>query len=103
MEEVIVRTSLTENQVKQILDSPPACIDPVIWKQAIAMNPDEKKMIPVPMLGFSALHQRLKLQEEMSKGHQNRSELLQREIRELQVCEATLIYIYFATSSTQTF
>jgi len=71
--------------VKQLLETPPACIDPVIWKQAISMNPDEKKMIPVPMLGFSALHQRLKLQEEMSKGHSNRNELLQRQIRDLQV------------------
>jgi nuclear pore complex protein Nup54 len=49
------------------------------------MNPDDKKMIPIPMLGFSSLHQRLKLQEQMSHGHQNRSDLLQKEIRELQV------------------
>ena len=85
LEDVVVRTSLSSEQIKAILDSPPACIDPVIWKQAIQMNPDEGKMIPVPMLGFSALHQRLKKQEEMSEGHQNRSELLQREIRTLEV------------------
>jgi len=88
LEDVVVRTSLSSEQIKAILDAPPACIDPVIWKQAIQMNPDEKKMIPVPMLGFSALHQRLKKQEEMSEGHQNRSELLQREIRTLQEKQA---------------
>ena len=92
LEDVVVRTSLSSEQIKAILDSPPACIDPVIWKQAIQMNPDEGKMIPVPMLGFSALHQRLKKQEEMSEGHQNRSELLQREIRTLEVLIIQSLY-----------
>ena len=92
-----MRTKLSQSQIKQILDNPPASIDPVIWKQAISQNPDDKKMIPVPMLGFSELHKRLKLQEEMSKGHLNRSELLQKEIRQLQVLHLNpdvLIKIY---------
>jgi len=88
LEDVSVRTKLSQSQIKQILDNPPASIDPVIWKQAISQNPDDKKMIPVPMLGFSELHKRLKLQEEMSKGHLNRSELLQKEIRQLQEKQA---------------
>ena len=97
LEDVSVRTKLSQSQIKQILDNPPASIDPVIWKQAISQNPDDKKMIPVPMLGFSELHKRLKLQEEMSKGHLNRSELLQKEIRQLQVLHLNpdvLIKIY---------
>ena len=62
-----------------------AAIDPVIWKQANLENPDKEKMIPVPMMGFKSLNQRLQLQNQMTEGHQNRNDIIQKEIRKLQV------------------
>ena len=47
-------------------------IDPVIWEQAKRDNPDSTSLIPVPMIGFSQLRNRLRLQEEKSKIHQSR-------------------------------
>ena len=42
-------------------------------------------MIPVPMMGFKSLNQRLQLQNQMTEGHQNRNDIIQKEIRKLQV------------------
>jgi len=81
---ITVRTTLSRETIEAINETPPACIDPVIWKQAVLNNPDEKKMIPVPILGFQALNGRLKLQEEMTQAHENRCDMLNREIREAQ-------------------
>ena len=49
---------------------PPAGIDPLIWRQAILDNPDSDKYLPVPMIGFTELHNRLKQQESQTKLHQ---------------------------------
>lgn len=49
---ITVRTTLSKETIEAINETPPACIDPVIWKQAVTNNPDEKKMIPVPILGL---------------------------------------------------
>ena len=99
LEEVIVRSALTKDEIKKIIATPPgkltckkcsllsilAAIDPVIWKQANLENPDKEKMIPVPMMGFKSLNQRLQLQNQMTEGHQNRNDIIQKEIRKLQV------------------
>ena len=103
-EEVIVRSALTKDEIKKIVATPPgkltckksfllsilAAIDPVIWKQANLENPDKEKMIPVPMMGFKALNQRLQLQNQMTEGHQNRNDIIQKEIRKLQVRHSLL-------------
>ncbi|CBY08098.1 unnamed protein product [Oikopleura dioica] len=81
---ISVRTTLSKETIEAICEQPPACIDPVIWKQAVTNNPDEKKMIPVPILGFQALNGRLKLQEEMTQAHENRCDMLKKEICEAQ-------------------
>ena len=44
-------------------------------------------MIPVPMLGFKALNQRLGIQRQMTEAHQNRMDVIQQEIRKLQVIQ----------------
>jgi nuclear pore complex protein Nup54 len=41
-----------EDQLKEYLENSPKGIDPRMWKQAKADNPDSKKLIPVPMIGF---------------------------------------------------
>ena len=42
-------------------------------------------MIPVPMRGFSSLADRLQLQTQMTEGHQHRNDIIQQEIRKIQV------------------
>ena len=42
----------------------------MIWRQAILDNPDSDKYLPVPMIGFTELHNRLKQQESQTKLHQ---------------------------------
>lgn len=47
-------------------------IDAVIWEQAKVDNPDKRTLIPVPMIGFENLRNRLTYQEIMAKQHQSR-------------------------------
>jgi len=50
-------------------------IDARIWEQAKLDNPDPTRMIPVPIVGFDELHQRLRLQEQQTNLHQARLEV----------------------------
>jgi len=50
-------------------------IDVRIWEQAKLDNPDPTRMIPVPIIGFDELHQRLRLQEQQTSLHQARLEV----------------------------
>lgn len=78
-----------ETQIKDYLENPPQGVDPRLWKQAQVRvgvpsrgykksfkclnfipqldNPDPKKLIPVPMIGFKALQQRIHCQEQQAK------------------------------------
>lgn len=47
-------------------------IHPFIWEQAKLDNPDPESLIPVPVVGFNALQQRMKHQEQQTKAHQQR-------------------------------
>ena len=47
-------------------------IHPFLWQQAKLDNPDPDNLVPVPMIGFKALHQRLKHQEQQTQAHQQR-------------------------------
>ena len=47
-------------------------IDARIWEQAKLDNPDPRRMIPVPIVGFDELHQRLRLQEQQTSLHRAR-------------------------------
>ena len=59
-------------------------IDPRLWKQAQLDNPDPKKLIPVPMIGFRALQQRILCQEQLSKTFEGRLDCVAQEISDLQ-------------------
>merc|ERR1711935_391597 len=89
LEDVIVRSAMTKDEIKRFTATAPAGIDPVIWKQANAENPDKEKMIPVPMRGFSALSLRVHLQTQTTEGHQHRNDIIQQEIRKIQDKQAT--------------
>ncbi|ELW72540.1 Nuclear pore complex protein Nup54 [Tupaia chinensis] len=83
-------TELSPAQIKQLLQNPPAGVDPVIWEQAKVDNPDAEKLIPVPMVGFKELPHRLKVvQDQMTKQHQTRLDTISEDISELQKNQIT--------------
>ncbi|NXI21847.1 NUP54 protein, partial [Sterrhoptilus dennistouni] len=85
----MARTELSPAQVKQLLQNPPAGVDPIIWEQAKVDNPDPDKLIPVPMVGFKELLRRLKVQDQMTKQHQTRLDIISEDISELQKNQTT--------------
>jgi nuclear pore complex protein Nup54 len=72
-----------EDQLKQYLSTAPKGIDPRMWRQAIADNPDPKKFIPVPLVGFSDLKTRLTCQENETANHVTYLAKLEKDIGEL--------------------
>lgn len=58
-----------EDQLKEYLENPPKGIDRRMWNQAKEDNPDVKKFIPVPMVGFNDLKWRIKCQETETEAH----------------------------------
>uniref|UniRef100_A0AAR2IJX6 54 kDa nucleoporin n=1 Tax=Pygocentrus nattereri TaxID=42514 RepID=A0AAR2IJX6_PYGNA len=87
----VTRTSLSPAQLKQLLQNPPAGVDPIIWEQAKVDNPEPERLIPVPMVGFKELLRRLKIQEQMTKQHQTRLDIISNDISELQKNQATTV------------
>ncbi|KAL2099689.1 hypothetical protein ACEWY4_004083 [Coilia grayii] len=87
----LTRTALSPAQLKQLLQNPPAGVDPIIWEQAKVDNPDPEKLIPVPMVGFKELLRRLKIQDQMTKQHQTRVDIIANDISELQKNQATTV------------
>uniref|UniRef100_A0A3B1IQQ6 54 kDa nucleoporin n=1 Tax=Astyanax mexicanus TaxID=7994 RepID=A0A3B1IQQ6_ASTMX len=87
----VTRTALSQTQLKQLLQNAPAGVDPIIWEQAKVDNPDPEKLIPVPMVGFKELLRRLKIQEQMTKQHQTRVDIISNDISELQKNQATTV------------
>ncbi|KAM7392692.1 hypothetical protein PAMA_007692 [Pampus argenteus] len=87
----VTRTELSPAQLKQLLQNAPAGVDPIIWEQAKVDNPDPEKLIPVPMVGFKELLRRLQIQEQMTKQHQTRVDIVSNDISELQKNQATTV------------
>ncbi|XP_063066762.1 nucleoporin p54 [Engraulis encrasicolus] len=87
----LTRTALSPAQLKQLLQNPPAGVDPIIWEQAKVDNPEPEKLIPVPMVGFKELLRRLKIQDQMTKQHQTRVDIIASDVSELQKNQATTV------------
>ncbi|XP_034458524.1 nucleoporin p54 isoform X4 [Hippoglossus hippoglossus] len=87
----LTRTELSPAQLKQLLQNAPAGVDPIIWEQAKVDNPDPDKLIPVPMVGFKELLRRLQIQDQMTKQHQTRVDIISNDISELQKNQATTV------------
>ncbi|XP_054468453.1 nucleoporin p54 isoform X2 [Anoplopoma fimbria] len=87
----VARTELSPAQLKHLLQNAPAGVDPIIWEQAKVDNPDSEKLIPVPMVGFKELFRRLQIQEQMTKQHQTRVDIISSDISDLQKNQATTV------------
>lgn len=84
VEHILSKRSLNTEQMKSYLENPPAGIDPLLWQQAKKDNPDPESFVPIPIVGFQELQQRLKQQEQQTKCHQSRIDLIAQELNELQ-------------------
>ncbi|XP_077332632.1 nucleoporin p54 isoform X2 [Lithobates pipiens] len=87
----MARIELSPAQIKQLLQNPPAGVDRNIWEQAKMDNPDSERLIPVAMVGFKELLRRLKVQDQMTKLHQSRLDMISDDISELQKNQATTV------------
>jgi nuclear pore complex protein Nup54 len=88
IEEAAAMIPPDEDQLKQYLDTPPKGIDPRMWRQAIADNPDPKMFIPVPLVGFNELKSRLTSQENETANHVSYLAKLEKDIGELKQRQA---------------
>ncbi|CAB3370193.1 Hypothetical predicted protein [Cloeon dipterum] len=61
--------SPSQEEIQAYLSSPPIGIEPRLWHQAQLDNPDPKRYIPVPMVGFPELRSRMNCQEAESARH----------------------------------
>lgn len=84
IEKVIAKASLSDEQLNWYLRNPPAGIHPILWEQARKDNPQPHRLVPVPILGFEQLHNRIKCQQQETTLHQNALEILSDDIATLQ-------------------
>ncbi|GAB6019491.1 Nuclear pore complex protein Nup54 [Chamberlinius hualienensis] len=84
VEKVIIKAKPSSEQLRHYMETPQSGIDQMVWQQACKDNPDPERFIPVPMIGFAELNRRLKHQEEETKVHDSRLELIGNELTELQ-------------------
>ncbi|XP_059482560.1 nucleoporin p54 [Neocloeon triangulifer] len=59
----------SQEEINSYLANPPIGIEPRLWNQAISDNPDPKRYVPVPMIGFAELRSRMNCQEAESARH----------------------------------
>lgn len=85
IEEVYPIITLDDDQLKLYLEQVPKGVDARMWRQAIADNPDSKKFIPVPLIGFNDLKSRLACQETETSGHMSYLAKLEKDISELKL------------------
>ncbi|RWS25396.1 nuclear pore complex protein Nup54-like protein [Leptotrombidium deliense] len=74
----------SKQELEEYLSNPPLGIDPLLWDQAKSENPDPTKFIPVPLIGFAALNERFKLQEQETQQQKLRLKLISDELQNLE-------------------
>lgn len=83
IDEIVPLIAPDEDQLKEYLEKPPKGIDPRMWNQAKQDNPDPKKFIPVPIIGFNELKRRIKCQEKETEVHSLYLAKVQKDLDEL--------------------
>lgn len=84
IESLTPKVSFSKDQIKEYLDQPPQGVDPRLWKQAHLENPNPKSLLPVPMIGFKTLQQRIQRQDHQAKTYQGRLDAIAGDISDLQ-------------------
>lgn len=75
---------LTRQELEDYLNNPPKGVDERLWAQAKHENPDPSRFIPVPLVGFSALNERFKLQEKETEQHKMRLKVITDDVSALE-------------------
>ncbi|TKC39986.1 hypothetical protein EI555_020552, partial [Monodon monoceros] len=68
-EQTNIKAQLQQLCIEQLLQNPPADVDPIIWEQVKVDNLDSENLIPVPMV-----------QDQMTKQHQTRLDIISEDI-----------------------
>ena len=84
LESIAPKVSFAKEQLEEYLKNTPYGVDPRLWKQAQLDNPNSKKLLPVPLVGFKALQSRIKRQEHQAKIYQGRLDEIATDIGESQ-------------------
>lgn len=82
--ELIPLQDFSERDVEEYLSKVPDGIDPKVWEQAKLNNPDPKKFIPIPLIGFQALNERFKMQQYETQQQRARLRQLSDQVAEMQ-------------------
>ncbi|XP_038054996.1 nuclear pore complex protein Nup54-like [Patiria miniata] len=88
--DMVPKLALSEAQIDAYLSTPPLGYDPRLWRQAKLDNPDPEKLVPVPMVGFHTLKSRLENQEQQTKQHQARLDMIGQDTETLQHKQTTI-------------
>ncbi|XP_022079496.1 nuclear pore complex protein Nup54-like [Acanthaster planci] len=88
--DMVPKLALSEAQIDAYLSTPPLGYDPRLWRQAKLDNPDPEKLVPVPMVGFHTLKSRLENQEQQTKQHQARLDMINQDTETLQHKQTTI-------------
>ncbi|XP_022647916.1 nucleoporin p54-like isoform X1 [Varroa jacobsoni] len=78
------KTEFNKTLLDQYLAIPPNGIDQLLWEQAKSDNPDPKRMVPVPIIGFEDLKRRMDSQQALQAGQMDRLQKMAREAEELE-------------------
>lgn len=74
----------SKQEIEDYLKQPPSGFDPQLWEQAKKENPDAKKFIPVPFIGFAALNARFKYQVQETDQQRLRLQVISDDINNLE-------------------
>ncbi|XP_054153169.1 nucleoporin p54-like [Oppia nitens] len=81
---IVQMSSVGKQELEEYLNTPPKGIDERLWAQARHENPDPNRFIAVPLVGFSALNERFKLQERETEQHRMRLKLITDDVSALE-------------------
>lgn len=82
--QLIALSEVSEKEVEDYLNKVPSGIDPKAWEAAKQNNPDPKKFIPFPLIGFQALNERYKMQQFETQQQKARLQHLSDQVSEMQ-------------------
>lgn len=80
----LIPLQVSEKEAEEFLNHVPDGIDPKLWELAKQNNPDPKKFIPIPLIGFQALNERFKLQQFETQQQRARLGHLSEQVAEMQ-------------------
>lgn len=80
----LIPLQVSEKEAEEFLNQVPDGIDPKLWELAKQKNPDPRKFIPIPLIGFQALNERFKLQQFETQQQRARLGQLSEQVSEMQ-------------------